>query len=227
MLVLLNACIPVAGTRRSTVVYNNPEPAPAPTNERYVVEPGGSADVVATFRAEPAPQRPDISDGSDLIADKNTLSGRRFVHIGTSYFSVSDLNVNTEIFNRALAVGADKVLVYPASPAADGHGVIAAYFVRFKLAFGATFRDLTARERNANAIKGGVEIGKVIINTPAAVANLLSGDIVVSVDGRPVTDKSDFQAQLQERAGHRVTMQVLRGGALIDRVIQLGPGRSE
>ena len=75
-------------------------------------------------------------------------------------------------------------------------------------------------------LSGGVEIGSVIFNTPAATANLLAGDIVVSIDGVDIADKAAFQELLQNRAGRRVPLHVWRNGELIERVIRLGPARS-
>ena len=97
----------------------------------------------------------------------------------------------------------------------------AAFYVRMKLPFGATFRDLDAKEREAVG-GAGVQLGSIVGGSPASRANLLAGDIVVAVDGAPVSGKAEFQKLLKAKAGKRVSLTVWRGGVRMEREVRLG-----
>jgi S1-C subfamily serine protease len=66
--------------------------------------------------------------------------------------------------------------------------------------------------------KSGVEVQEVVSGSPAAKANLQSGDIIISVGGAAVAKTSDLQRQMVEASiGARLAVTVLRG----DRQIEL------
>lgn len=78
------------------------------------------------------------------------------------------------------------------------------------------------------------EVGLVVVNLqpdgPAARAGLLLGDMVVAVEGTPVTDAGDVQALLgPERVGQPVRASIIRAGAPVELTIMVGerprPGR--
>jgi S1-C subfamily serine protease len=102
----------------------------------------------------------------------------------------------------------------------------AVYYVRFKLPFGASFRDLRAEERDALGASG-VRIGKVIGNSPAAEANLRDGDVVLKFNGDVVRDRADFEQRLRAHMGKRVTLVISRDGTLVSRLLRLGVLASE
>ncbi len=116
----------------------------------------------------------------------------------------------------------------PAPAVEPKRALVAAYFVRFKPPFGASFRDLTTSER-ANIGADGVWIGQVIGQSPADEANLAPGDVVMRIDGVPVRDRAMFQAQLRAKAGTAVNLFVRRGERTFSRVVRLGrlPGEAE
>jgi S1-C subfamily serine protease len=63
-----------------------------------------------------------------------------------------------------------------------------------------------------------------------AEAGLLVGDVVLSLDGTPVTDPLDLRAALRpERIGQRVRMSVIRAGRVLDVDLTIGerPGRAQ
>jgi S1-C subfamily serine protease len=94
--------------------------------------------------------------------------------------------------------------------------------VRFKLPFGATFRDLRPAEMSEIGTGGGVAIGTIVGDSPASRANLLTGDIVLKCDGKPIVDRADFQNTLREKAGHPVTLTIVRNGETLQRLVRLG-----
>src|SRR5947209_1275221 len=64
--------------------------------------------------------------------------------------------------------------------------------------------------------KAGVEVQEVVAGSPAAAANLRSGDVIVEVDGTGVVKAGDLQRLMVEaRIGARLTLQVVREDRLV------------
>src|SRR6266581_39067 len=64
--------------------------------------------------------------------------------------------------------------------------------------------------------KAGVEVQEVVAGSPAAAANMRSGDIIVEVDGTPVSRAGDLQRLMVEgRIGSKIAVQVLRNDHLV------------
>ena len=193
---------------------------PVAPGSRYVVESGREPDKVAEMRAAPAPVRAEIEDGKSRAGDHRRLAAKGLVSIGTGYFPGPEPEARAAAIEQGQLVGAEHILFYP--PSGEGDDWIAIYHVRFQLPFGATFRDLRAGERNVVAGAGGVVLGSIVGGTPASRANLLSGDIVVKCDGKAIADRGAFQAMLRSRAGHPVTLTLVRNGETLARVVRLG-----
>ncbi|PZQ15482.1 MAG: hypothetical protein DI564_09155 [Rhodanobacter denitrificans] len=191
--------------------------ADATEAERYTEEPGRDAATVSAFRAA-APTAPQWSDGVDPLADRNRLGAEGYAHVGTSRFAQWDAHARDAAAARAQAVGADRALLYAGTAASEA---AVAYYVRFRLPFGATFRDLREDERAALG-RSGVRIGSVLAGTPAEEANLIGGDVVVAIDRAAVADRAGFQAALRRLAGRRVTLEVIRNGETLQRSVRLG-----
>jgi len=213
-LLLLAGCASTPGPVYSP--YPKPQP-PAETGS-YEPEPGREPALVADLRAAPPPAEPEISEGRSLAADEKRLRAQSYMHVGTSHFAATDSDARAKAARQGKRVGADRVIVYPAN-AGD---VVVAYFVRFKLPFGATFRDLRAAEMSELGTGGGVAIGSVVDDSPASRANLLNGDIVLKCDDKAIVDRADFQSKLRAKAGHPVTLTIVRNGETIQRVVRLG-----
>ena len=193
---------------------------------RYEQVAGRDAQTVARMRAATPPALARIDPANDAD-DENRMSSQGFVRIGRSSFPVQllgrdrEADVRDAVLRQASANGADRVLL--ANPrAGEDAAWIADYYVRFKLAFGATFRDLRAQERTTLATSGGVAIGSVIGGTPASRANLIPGDYVLAVDGQAIVDRADFQERLKRSGGRAVTLTVVRNGDTLQRVVRLG-----
>lgn len=216
------ACAVLGGCATTRSVHVEPASgAEAPVlseAERYTEEPGRDAATIAAFRAAPPPAASQWSDGADPLADRNRLGAEGYAHVGTSRFAHWDERARTAAAARAQAVGADRALVYAGTAAAEA---AVAYYVRFRLPFGATFRDLREDERAALG-RSGVRIGSVLAGTPAEEANLIGGDVVVAIDRAAVADRAGFQAALRRLAGRRVTLEVIRNGETLQRSVRLG-----
>lgn len=197
-----------------------PPPAPAPTIA-YETIPGREPDAVAQMRAADAPATPRIDLGTG--GDDAALVARGYVRIGHGHFPYALIERDREADARAAALrqgqeaAADVAVI---SLADDGWN--ADYYVRFKLLFGATFRDLRAEEKTTFKTGGGVVIGKVVGGTPASRANLIGGDAVLAVDGRSFATRAEFQDLLKASAGKSVTLTLVRNGETLSRVVQLG-----
>jgi PDZ domain len=222
--VALGGCAHVAYAPHETVT---PMPIAAERG-RYEVSPGGDAQAVVELRAAPPPALPEVTDSHSPPGDEHVLAAKGFVHIGDAYYAGVDADARAWLLRKARDVGADKVLVYelPASAEATAPSLHAAYFVRFRLPFGATFRDLTAAEKDA-AGASGVQIGSVIGGSPAAEANLRIGDFVLKFNGEPVRDRAGFQQLLRAHMGKRVSLTISRDGVVSQRLVRLGVLASE
>ena len=197
-----------------------PKPLPPEETGSYVTTPGREPALVAELRAGPAPAHPDIVDGKSVTADEKRLRAQSYMHIGTSHFPAAAGDVREKALRQGERVGADRVIVY--APSADSPDTTVAYYVRFKLPFGATFRDLRAEEMKSLGTGGGVAIGTVVNDSPASRANLLTGDIVLRCDDKPIIDRADFQNRLRAKAGQPVTLTIVRNGETLQRVVRLG-----
>jgi len=210
MVVLLGGCVPI----KRIVVSGTP----AEPSTRYETVQGRTPEVVARLRASAPPKVPETDDGHSVTGDENFLREKGLVQIGIGHFAEPDLaRARAQAVRKGSDVGADKVLLYPP---ADGT-LVAAYYARLHLPFGANFRDLTPDERQMLG-SGGVQIGGVVGGTPASKANLLEGDFVLKFNRQPVLDKPSFQALLEQHMGQRVMLTIRRDGMTIERSVRLG-----
>lgn len=192
------------------------------SSSRYVPELRGDAGTVDQMRAAPAPAMPEFIEGTNPADDRNRLAAQGYVLIGTGYFPGAQDAVHADATQQGQQVGAERIALYPPRDGTAARGEWqASYFVRFQLPFGATFRDLHEQERIQLGVAGGVEIGSVVDGTPASRANLRAGDFVLKFDGKAVTDRNVFQRLLKSRAGHDVTLSVVRNGEILQRVVRL------
>jgi len=183
-----------------------------------------SPETVAELRAAPAGQA-EILDSQSPAGDERILVAKGYVRIGDGYYNGNDAKARDWLTARARDVGADRVQIY-ADNAHDAPSLHAVYYVKFKLPFGASFRDLHADEREAVG-GSGVSLGDVIGNSPADQANLLKGDIVLKFNGEAVRDRAHFQQLLRAHMGKRATLTVSRDGATLSRQVRLGVLASE
>jgi membrane-associated protease RseP (regulator of RpoE activity) len=212
---------------QSVVVEPTTDPVvtapPEPVDPHFEPVVGRSPEVIAALRADPAPVRAQLIEGRKVLADRQAQGALGYVHIGDSRYPADDAAAIDKAFATATRLGADRMFVYRAQKAAVGTATefLAAYYVRFKLLFGATFRNLASSEREALG-GNGVRIGSVIGTTPASQANLMAGDLVTAFNGKPVLDRVGFQESLKNAAGTSATLTLRRGDITMDRVVRLG-----
>lgn len=211
----LGACATV-GTAPPVV----PGAPPVVTSGAGRYEPLRTPEVVAELRAAPPKDLPEVSDSQSPEGDERVLGAKGFVRIANGRYAAADEKAREWLVARGREAGADRVLIYADNTDA-GPGLLAAYYVKFKLPFGASFRDLHADEREAVGASG-VKLGAVIGNSPAAEANLRNGDIVLKFNGEAVRDRAHFQQLLRAHMGKHVTLVVSRDGAVLTRMVRLG-----
>ena len=202
-----------------------PSEVPSRTDISYEAVSGRDAQTVAQMRAAPPPQNATIESARDGAEAR--LAAQGYVRIGHGRFPIErigrerEADARAEAQRQAVAAGAERVLLAPPRDGTDA-AWIADYYVRFRLPFGASFRDLRDSERATLGAQGGVAIGAVVNGTPASRANLLTGDVVLALDGKPIIDRADFQQQLKRNAGHAVTLTLVRNGETLRRGVRLG-----
>lgn len=217
VLVLLLGCSLLAGCATTSFVRESAAPGqPADTDNRYDAVAGREPAVIAPLRAAPAPTQAELLAGRTPAADQELLTPQAYVLVGNSRHTRDDDAARAWIAHQGQAIGADKIRWY----AQAGGGLTAAYFVRLRLVFGATFRDLNANERQAWPA-GGVRLGEVVGDSPASRANLRPGDIVTALDRQPVNDRAKFQQLLREHMGRTVELDGARGSEPLRRKVQL------
>ena len=122
----------------------------------------------------------------------------------------------------ALAVPA--ALAWPLAEALARQG----YVPRGWLGIGSQPVRIPPGQRAGREHETGLLIVELVPDSPAQRAGLLLGDILVALDGQTVDDGEALQALLGgDRVGRAVTVEVLRGGALVTLEVTVGqrPGR--
>jgi C-terminal processing protease CtpA/Prc len=185
----------------------------------YETAPGRDAATVAQMRAAPPPAQP-VLDAADA-ADETQLVAQGYVRIGTGRYPMDEATAREAVLRQGQQVGAERVRLH-VTRTSESQAWIADFYVRFKLPFGATFRDLSAKERELLGRDGGVEIGSVINGTPASRANLIAGDYVLEIDGQVIVNRAAFQNLLKRSAGRAVTLTIVRNGETLKRMVRLG-----
>jgi S1-C subfamily serine protease len=92
---------------------------------------------------------------------------------------------------------------------------------------GVGYQELTPELRSAlglgSDVHGGALVSNVPADSPSARAGLKAGDVVISIDGRTVSEGRDLlRAVLTKRVGDQVAIHVLRNGRELELVATLG-----
>lgn len=178
-------------------------------------------DEVAELRATPPPEAPEVADGQSREGDERVLRARGFVRIADGSYAGGGEKAREWLVSKGHDAGADRVQIYVDANEGGSPALHAAYYVKYKLPFGATFRDLHDDERDAVGATG-VRLDKIIGNSPADQANLRSGDVVLKFNGEAVRDRAHFQQLLRAHMGKHVTLVVSRDGAVLSRLVRMG-----
>jgi hypothetical protein len=107
-------------------------------------------------------------------------------------------------------------------PALDGGQQFAMYWGRLQRpVLGVYSRPLSEKERASLHSPDGLAVEAVAGGSPAMEAGIRQGDVMVSVDGKTI-NSSTMQNIILSLAGHKVTIEVIRGGQRMSIPVQLG-----
>jgi hypothetical protein len=89
--------------------------------------------------------------------------------------------------------------------------------------FGAFVQDLTDELKQRLETNQGLTVRAIVNDSPAYRADLLKGDILLSMNGQPVPGAQRFYEEISNLAGKTVEFTVLRGNKRLQRTIPLNP----
>jgi len=97
----------------------------------------------------------------------------------------------------------------------------AIYFVKQRVLFGASIRDLNNDERQDLQTNKGTVIVSIINDSPAFMADFLSGDIITKFNGVTIKNSSHFAKLLTESKGKDALLSIIRNGHKIEKSLRL------
>jgi len=86
-------------------------------------------------------------------------------------------------------------------------------------------RDFLSKLGLAPAKKVQARLGKVLPESPAALAGLQSSDVIHAVDGKPIVDWNGFTEEIRAKPGKRVHLEVAREGRTL--ALEVTPKREQ
>jgi len=97
----------------------------------------------------------------------------------------------------------------------------AIYFVKHKYIFGASWRDLTNDERQQIQSNSGLYVTSIIDDSPAFKANVLVGDIILTINDQPIGSQEQAMKSFSALKGQTVELSIERGGHVIQKSVPL------
>lgn len=88
----------------------------------------------------------------------------------------------------------------------------AVFFAKFNTRMGLYVNDLDDALRKSLQRNSGVVVLAVLDDSPAFIANIIPGDILVSIDGIELTNINRFQDVSKSSEGRTVSLQIIRNG---------------
>lgn len=98
----------------------------------------------------------------------------------------------------------------------------AMYFVKTKFVFGAFFDDLSDVDRVTFETNKGVRVLTIVDHSPAYLADVLVGDVLLLANGQSIQGRAWFTDFLAARSGGTIELTVARGGQLLNKKVTLG-----
>ena len=97
----------------------------------------------------------------------------------------------------------------------------AIYLVKTKYIFGASWRELTNAERQQIQSNSGLYVTNIIDDSPAFNANVLVGDIILTINGQPIGSQEQAVKTFRTLKGQTVELSLERGGHVIQKSVTL------
>jgi len=95
------------------------------------------------------------------------------------------------------------------------------YFIKRKFGFGVHWRTLNGGERQLLQSNNGLYVDIVVNGTPAFRSDILTGDIIESINGMKVYDMKMANDLLAQSKGKVITLTIYRNGHLIIKSVKL------
>jgi len=99
----------------------------------------------------------------------------------------------------------------------------AVFFVKQHFSIGLFYRDLNDTERQELQSNKGAVVRLVVDGSPAFDADILSGDVVIAVDGVSVSSSNAFGELLRDRRGRLISLSIIRRGQRLEKSVRLNP----
>lgn len=99
----------------------------------------------------------------------------------------------------------------------------AVYIVRVHLHVGLIYRVIDDATRTRLQTNAGVLVKTVVEGSPAALADILPGDIILAIDGERVDGQDALNAALKVRFGRETTLTIDRNGQRIEKKVTPSP----
>jgi serine protease Do/serine protease DegQ len=134
------------------------------------------------------------------------------------------IGINTAIFSKSggnIGIG----FAIPVNMAKSVMNQLIQYGSMQRGLLGVQIQDLTPDLASAldADISNGAVVAQVISNSPASKANIKTGDIIISVNGRSINDSSDLRNQIGlKRPGENVQLKLLRGKKTLNLKVTIG-----
>lgn len=89
--------------------------------------------------------------------------------------------------------------------------------------FGALVQELSDEQKERLQSNRGLSVKAVMTGSPAYQTDLLKGDIITEINGKPVSGIANFYQDLSTFAGKKITLSVLRGKTTTTHQVTLAP----
>jgi PDZ domain len=99
----------------------------------------------------------------------------------------------------------------------------AVYFVKVHQHFGVFYGVIDDATRARLQTNAGVLIKTVVEGSPAALADILPGDIILAIDGERVDSREMFNAEMKTKLGRETTLTIDRNGQRIEKKVTPSP----
>jgi len=106
----------------------------------------------------------------------------------------------------------------------DKYHYMASYWVKYKpniLPFGTHTENLTPELRQKIGRNKGVNVFASVKGSPAYNANIITGDILLTINGHELEDQKDYQRVVKYHAGQVVDVEIWRNGSVLKKQVKL------
>lgn len=164
------------------------------------------------------PESMAIEQAKAVGADLVVIIDPKYTGTITSAVPITTPSTATVITgNMVSRVYGTSTTMMPISTVRQDYG--AAYFVKAKFQLGFVTHDLNDAQRKELQTNKGVVVTQIVNDTPAYEADLLVGDVIKSVNGRPIDNVEKLGVYIKENQNIPYVFSIHRNGQLIEKTI--------